>query len=231
MSWVYIELWKYLKSIPQGNSKVPQWTIGNGNIVPAWNAYGYIGTGQRYILSYQFIDTRDGQRYKAVRMPDERRWMAENLNFKTANSSCYNDVESNCDNDYGRMYTQDDAQIACPQWWKLPTRDERITMLNAVEGVYGGIQNHGTQNSWNGTAAGKNLQNVQSGSVGSDLFGFSAILAGRYEGGYMDRDTTYAFFWDSDSVWGNNHFFHKWINWAYFNTRNKNAKLSVRCIQ
>ena len=143
LSGVYTELSSYLKSIPKGNTKLPQWTIGNGNIVPAWNAYGYIGTGQRYILSYQFVDTRDGQRYKAVKMPDERRWMAENLNYKTANGECYDALDAKCANWFGKLYPLSDMIDICPPGWKLPTHQEWATMLNKIESLYGGVQNHG----------------------------------------------------------------------------------------
>ena len=238
LSGVYTELSKYLKSIPQGNNKVPQWTIGNGNIVPAWNAYGYIGTGQRYILSYQFIDTRDGQRYKAVRMPDERRWMAENLNFKTANSSCYNDIESNCDNDYGRLYDWNEAQNACPQWWKLPSDDERTIMLNEVENVFWWIENHASKLGW-GTYgvwlyAGKVLQTATWWTIATDSLWFSILLAGWWNAWYMYRDTQYGFFWSSTQEWstdGRRRRFDRNLAPVFHLTAGKWVKMSVRCIQ
>ena len=180
LSWVYNSLSKYLKSIPQGNTKLPQWTIGNGNIVPAWTAYGYIGTWKRYILSYRFTDTRDGQRYKAVRMPDERRWMAENLNFKTPTGSlCYNDLNDqvSCNNGYGRLYDYVAAQTACPPGWKLPTSNEWATMLNAVEKLEWGLANHETGG---GSKAGSALKANTWSQNGLDIYGFSVLFAGEY---------------------------------------------------
>ena len=229
LSWVYTELSSYLKSIPQGNSKVPQWTIGNGNIVPAWNAYGYIGTGQRYILSYWFTDTRDVQRYKAVRMPDEKWWMAENLNFKTANSVCYDNIDVNCSNWNGRLYTWDEAQTACPQGWKLPSDNEWTIVLNKIEELYWGIQNHWNMYDWYGSVADTHLCKIR-----SDSFGMSILLAGSL---YW-WNWSFAFsgqwwmYWSSDD-WRFRLFggwwkiFHSDFNWD--NT--KAAKYSVRCIR
>jgi uncharacterized protein (TIGR02145 family) len=91
--------------------------------VPA-NQFGYAGLGSRYILTYHFIDIRDGKKYKVVNMPDNQRWMAENMNYKTSTSTCYQGIESNCDGGYGRGYTQDDAKNICPTGRHLPSSDE-----------------------------------------------------------------------------------------------------------
>ena len=55
-------------------------------------------------ISYgEMTDSRDGQIYKTV-VIGTRKWMAENLNFETENSSCYNDSLEYCGM-YGRLYT------------------------------------------------------------------------------------------------------------------------------
>ena len=55
-------------------------------------------------ISYgEMTDSRDGQIYKTV-VIGSRKWMAENLNFETENSSCYNDSLEYCGM-YGRLYT------------------------------------------------------------------------------------------------------------------------------
>jgi len=50
-------------------------------------------------------------------------WMAENLNYKTGKSWCYENDDYNC-NMYGRLYDWNTAIKACPSGWHLPTRRE-----------------------------------------------------------------------------------------------------------
>jgi len=50
-------------------------------------------------------------------------WMAENLNFKTGNSWCFENDDYYC-NTYGRIYDWNTATKACPLGWHLATRRE-----------------------------------------------------------------------------------------------------------
>jgi uncharacterized protein (TIGR02145 family) len=53
--------------------------------------------------------------------------MAENLNYKTINSWCYNDSVSNCEK-YGRLYTWEAALNVCPDKWHLPSEEEWVIL-------------------------------------------------------------------------------------------------------
>ena len=85
---------------------------------------------------------------------------------------CYNDLGSNCLSGYGRLYPRDDAQTACPPGWLLPSDDDRSLMLNSVEKVFGGTQDHtntaGGASYGNGTYAGKLLQAILAGTSATD---------------------------------------------------------------
>ena len=126
-------------------------------------------------------DTRDGQVYKTVKIGDQV-WMAENLNYKTESSDCYNDSAEYCAK-YGRLYIWTAAGDACPSGWHLPTTDEFETLFAAVGGD---------------SVAGAKLKSTsgwENDGNGTDDFGFTALPAG----GWMSKDFVgeVAAFWTS----------------------------------
>lgn len=127
-------------------------------------------------------DPGDDQTYQVVKLADGKTWMAENLNYATkgGGSWAYPDraypdsvVEANIY--YGRMYTWEAAQKACPNGWHLPSNEEWEEMTDA----YGGF--------------------VLSSSTGDRDAAYEALIHGSSSGfnallgGYLDTDNSSGF--------------------------------------
>ncbi|MEM6814349.1 MAG: FISUMP domain-containing protein [Bacteroidota bacterium] len=77
-----------------------------------------------------FTDPRDGEVYKTITFVRElhsgeirRTWYAENVKFKTPGSRCYKETGEYC-NQFGRLYNYEQANLACPKGWHVPTIHE-----------------------------------------------------------------------------------------------------------
>jgi len=113
-----------------------------------------------------FTDPRDGQKYRTVKIGNLT-WMAQNLNYETDKSWCYDNSDSNCQK-YGRLYEWDVAMEACPMGWRLPDCADWSDLVMAVGG---------------GRIAGKKLKSKTgwgNNGNGTDEFGFSALPGGSY---------------------------------------------------
>ncbi|MEC3905908.1 FISUMP domain-containing protein [Tamlana sp. 2201CG12-4] len=83
----------------------------------------------------QFTDSRDGQVYDIVTIGNQT-WFAENLKYDIGDdtSVCYDDETDNCFI-YGRLYTGEAAQTACPEGWHLPSQEEWDTLIDYLGGI------------------------------------------------------------------------------------------------
>jgi len=167
------------------------------------------------------VDSRDAQTYRTVKIGNQT-WLAQNLNFKTDKSKCYDNKESNCAK-YGRLYNWEAALKACPVGWHLPSDEE----WHALVAFAGGDE-----------VAGKKLK-AKSGwnkpSNGTDDFGFSAL-----PGGYGISDGSFSsvgnngYWWSSTE--GNATFaWSRYMGYSDSGARrgydDKSYMLSVRCIK
>lgn len=69
-----------------------------------------------------FVDPRDQEIYEVVPIGSQK-WLGADLKFQTPNSLCYENDDDNC-NRYGRLYNFDEANIACPPGWRLPSDED-----------------------------------------------------------------------------------------------------------
>lgn len=204
-------------------------------------------------------DDRDGKTYKTVEIGNQV-WMAENLNYETPGSFCYNDSPKECET-FGRLYWWAAAMDTegkwspngkycdyghvcepvyplrgvCPAGWHLPTYNEWRTLLGAVGGVEKENAPYIVQN------AGNSLRSTHEWAYtrGVDSYGFNVLPAGyrAFQDEYgviYFNEYLYTYFWTSTQ----NEMY--WAMMLEFSCDNGNAKagswyrhfaLSVRCVK
>ncbi|MDR2971493.1 MAG: fibrobacter succinogenes major paralogous domain-containing protein [Bacteroidales bacterium] len=190
-----------------------------------------------------FIDMRDGQRYRIVRIGNLT-WMAENLNYKTGSSWCFkNDLvdDSNC-RKYGRLYDWNTAMTACPAGWRLPNRENWDNLCQAVGGEKTTCNQY--WDAWFGAATKLKSKsgwvNLECGTEigGTDDYGFSALPGGLYDPdnayGYHFQDASEIGYWWTATENGDSAYIRLMpysYPSVYESTSNKSYGFSVRCVR
>lgn len=211
------------------------------------------------ILYETMTDSRDKKTYKIVSIISKKTgyskvWMAENLNYSTKNSWCYNNYSEYCEKT-GRLYTwsasidsinlskapdnplncgygkicdlQNDVQGACPPGWHLPNVTEWNDLFSAVGGqsIAGHILK--SQSGWSNTY----------NNNGTDAVGFSALPAGLRDnvmGFSFNGIGYYTYFWSVSEYNGNYAYYTSLSHTdekAFLNYSFKYNAFSIRCIQ
>ncbi|MCL2182596.1 MAG: fibrobacter succinogenes major paralogous domain-containing protein [Chitinispirillia bacterium] len=201
-------------------------------------------------VSGTFTDSRDAKTYRTVRI-GELTWMAENLNFATDSSRCYDDADSNCTK-YGRLYNWNDAMTACPAGWRVPSDEDWDGLAMAAGGQRvkdecGQLVEYEDGNYY-WKFAGKKLKSTTgwrdywedddgklvSGN-GTGEFGFSALPGGiGYSGGNFYSVGDYGSWWSATERGASN----AWDRFMYYDGgsvirdySNKARLYSVRCVR
>jgi len=158
-----------------------------------------------------FTDKRDSKQYKFIEV-EGLLWMAENLNYASKNSWCYDNKPANCDK-WGRLYTWAAAKEACPEGWHLPNDEE----WNKLIWYYGSSERAG-------------LELQEGGS--SD---FNVLLAGyRDKRGFYGKADSSAYFWsatEENAQYASFKGFYKNLSNIGEYTYTKPDAFSVRCVK
>jgi uncharacterized protein (TIGR02145 family) len=169
-----------------------------------------------------FVDGRDGQKYRAVRIGGQT-WMAENLRFNVDGSWCYENNADSCGK-YGRLYDWDMAMSACPAGWRLPSRKDWIEMV-AVAGSSTGGAKLKSESGW------------KEDGNGTDSYGFAALPGGRRgTDGRFRSVGKYGYWWTASeysSGIGNAYYRSIDCNYSYVDEdyRDKSVGYSARCVK
>ena len=139
-----------------------------------------------------FRDSRDGKTYRTVKI-GSRVWLAENLAYKNEGSACYANNPENCKK-YGRLYTFEAANKACPSGWHLPENDEWKRFRTFIE------DSDGKEAAW------MSLKSRDKWD-GSDRYGFDVVPAGKATDDFMELGVS-AHFWSSTTEDGDAYGWH-----------------------
>ena len=173
----------------------------------------------------EFKDARDGQVYRLVKIAGLT-WMGDNLNYNADGSFCLDDDENNC-MAYGRLYSWDVAQKACPAGFRVPTHADFEKLWTAAGADFNAGYLLKTDYGWKGD------------TNGNDTLKFSAMPAGkRFDDGTYGNLAKFAFFWTSDDssedvsagearVW---YLTNKSMAFGY-TAKSKKFAFSVRCVR
>lgn len=179
------------------------------------------------VAADSFTDPRDGKTYKTVKIGSQT-WMAENLNYETEGSFCYENKPANCKK-YGRLYTWNAALKVCPAGWHLPSKEKFDILIKTVGGEKIAGEKLKSKSGWNDDGN------------GSDAFGFSALPAGVwFDGGITGDDAGFSEMTVGTGFWGSTENANKELYEMnlvdneiapYFSYRGRGFGNSVRCIK
>lgn len=124
------------------------------------------GGGSEFDASSNTLkDSRNGKTYKTVKIGNQV-WMAENLDYETANSIC---GEMEYLTLYGCLYSWDEAKTACPVGWHLPSQADWNMLIEFVGDSSTAGKILKATNTWSDKGHYKD---------GSDDYGFTALPGG-----------------------------------------------------
>ncbi len=257
----------HLAQGPKGTTGSPGTVFLSGTTVPdtangkTGDTYYYIthdayftknSSGEWDVINYDslnyFYDQRDNQFYAITQMGSQT-WMAENLNYKTPASHCYDNDNAHCET-YGRLYAWPTAMIidsasnstnvwpgsdslhqgVCPQNWHIPSETDFEILAGFVDGQDATPDNMGPF-----LKAQSSLWSVSSVSVHTDVLGFTALPGGRgLPDGTFENMADRSYWWsttqDSGTLSYSINLYYD-DDTYYKENFDKTQQLSVRCLK
>ena len=196
------------------------------------------------------VDSRDNQTYKTVQIGDQV-WMAQNLNYASEGSSCFNDTAAYCEL-FGRLYYWSAAMDSvgtwsdngkgcgfkksctptypvrgvCPEGWHLPSAEEFETLVATIGGLDSASIKLMSPLGWYDHFMTRQFNPNNS-------TGFSAIAAGgkSTESGYWGIGRGAGFFSSTDYNTYNARNMSLYPGEPAVGTNSKNGMESVRCVK
>ena len=177
------------------------------------------------VVTGTMTDERDGKTYKTVTIGTQT-WMAENLNYDTDATNCYDGREYLC-TIYGGLYKWGAAMVVCPSGWHLPDTTEWKMLITAVGGESTAGRMLKSTSGWD-DYKGENVN-------GTDAYSFAVLPAGYYFGNVMDYryEGSYTCFWSStgNRNTGSAYYMRVFVRDDASLYYENNYKFSVRCVQ
>jgi len=190
------------ENIAVSSSSISEIGLSSSNAEPNSSSAMVLAEGQvdpSTVVKGSFVDVRDNKTYKTVKIGNQT-WMAENLNFALDSSYCYNDSIEYCDK-YGRLYSLDQAKIACPEGWRLPDSTDFHNLIIAAGGKdNSAISLKSRTEDWDTLCEYDDYDQLvcrEDYGPGNDLYGFNALPAGYWDPWYQEYrfHKMTAYFW------------------------------------
>lgn len=171
------------------------------------------------VTSGEYTDSRDGRTYQWVRIKNQE-WMTSNLQYGTPYyeneydgllADGYGDAQEVISreltfdfeadfNDYGNLYTWDEALTACPEGWRLPTDDD----WQQLEMALGMSSKEAKNKGWRGAGVSTLLQQKEEGTqLGLQMAG-NASLSGSPTYLYLNFINEFGYYWSATEEEDNN---------------------------
>lgn len=192
-----------------------------------------------------YVDDRDGQVYQETRI-GEQIWMTRNMSWSGGNSVGYCSVPPAFDtttrsqnsycNEFGRLYTWNEAQTVCPSPWRLPGNEDWVELRSYLERDLHGVNYAGR--------AGMRLKATDYDEYDGDPagnetneFGFNAIPSGYVLEGLtaLYAQTSQSSWWTSTDVspieLGFQYYVHSFFDDFFGHWQERGNLHNVRCVR